>query len=135
MLQKLKNWLSGRRTNPVRELKISAAEKQRILHAIDREFGGSGAQLRKAAELYGKFTGHTEIDVVKVTVPNMPKELVEIGYCDGLLYTTIRDNVTEKYIHKFKRNSRPLFAVSPDGKQLFLLGGAFTFGERGIVDT
>lgn len=120
--------------NPVRELPISEAEKKRLLRAVDREFGGQGAQLRKAAGLYTKFTGHENVDVVKATVSPMPKVLVEIGMIDGVLYTTKRDGVTEKYIHRFKKNSRPLFAVSPDGKQLFLLGGAFTFGERGIVD-
>ena len=27
-----------------------------------------------------------------------------------------------------------MFIVSPDGKQLFLIGGNYTFTERGIVD-
>jgi hypothetical protein len=121
-------------SNPVRELKVSEAERRRIQAEVNRQLGGRGANLRKAGSLYAAFTGHEEIDIVKVKVPDMPRELVEIGHCDGILYTTVRDGQTEKYIHKFKRNSRPLFCVSPDGKQLVLLGGAFTFGERGIVD-
>lgn len=124
-----------RSKNPVRDLKIPPAELARIQKAIDREFGGKGAQLRKAASLYTRFTGHTDIEVSKVTIPDMPESVVEIGQVDGVLYSTVRDGVPEKYIHRFKKNSRPLFAVSPDGKQLFLLGGAFTFGDRGIVDT
>lgn len=122
------------RPNPVKELKIPPAERARLLHAVNREFGGKGSELRKGAALYTKFTGHEDVDVVKATIRPMPKVAVEIGKVDGILYTTVRDGVTEKYIHKFKSRSRPLFAVSTDGKQLFLLGGAFTFGERGIVD-
>lgn len=122
------------RKNPVRELDISPAEMKKIVAAANREFGGQGGDIRKAAALYTKFTGHEDIDVSKIKIAKMPKVLVEIGDVDGILYTTVRDGITEKYIHRFKKNSRPLFAVSPDGKQLFLLSGAFTFGERGIVD-
>jgi hypothetical protein len=53
---------------------------------------------------------------------------------DGILYSTVRDGVLEKYIHKFRKADRPLFVVSPDGKQLFLVDGNYTFTERGIVD-
>jgi hypothetical protein len=123
-----------KKRNPVRELDISRAEMNRLTDAADRQLSGHGAAIRKAAALYTKFTGHKELDISKVQVSNMPKVMTEIGQVDGILYTTVRDGVTEKYIHKFKAASRPLFAVSPDGKQLFLLGGAFTFGERGIVD-
>jgi hypothetical protein len=126
--------MSIRRKNPVRELPISKKEMDQLLHAVNREFGGQGGELRKAAALYTKFTGHKDVDVVKAKIAPMPKVAVEIGTVDGILYTTVRDGITEHYKHDFKKNSRPLFAVSPDGKQLFLLGGAFTFGERGIVD-
>jgi hypothetical protein len=120
--------------NPVRELDISPAEMKRIQHNVDRQMNGQGAQVRKAAALYTKFTGHTDVELTKAVIPDAPKVLTEIGTVDGILYTTVRDGETERYIHNFKSKSRPLFAVSPDGKQLFLLGGAFTFGERGIVD-
>jgi|SRR5208282_2906572 len=121
--------------NPVRELAISQQEMAKIRRAVDRELAGKGAQIRKAGKLYADFTGHADLDIVKAKIPSIPYVLVEIGKIDGLLYTTVRDGVTERYIHRFKAKSRPLFAVSPDGKLLFLLGGAFTFGERGIVDT
>jgi hypothetical protein len=126
--------MKARRKNPVRELKLSEAEKKRLHDAVERQLSGKGAKLRQAASLYTKFTGHENVDVVKAKIPDLPKEAVEVGFCDGILYTTVRDGVTEKYIHKFKKSARPLFCVSPDGKQLLLLGGAFTFGERGIVD-
>jgi len=57
-----------------------------------------------------------------------------VGTVDGILYTTVRDGNTEKYIHEFKKKSRPHLAVSHDGKQLFILGGGYAFTERGIVD-
>lgn len=57
-----------------------------------------------------------------------------IGQVDGILYTTVRDNEIESYIHKFKKSSRPLLASSFDGKQLYILGGGYTFTNRGIVD-
>jgi hypothetical protein len=58
----------------------------------------------------------------------------KIGDCDGILYTTVRDGVTESYIHKFKKKSRPVLASSFDGKQLLILAGGYEFTERGIVD-
>jgi len=64
----------------------------------------------------------------------MPAVAVAIGEVDGILYSTVRDGKLEKYIHKFHKADRPLFVVSPEGKTLFLLGGNYTFTERGIVD-
>lgn len=58
----------------------------------------------------------------------------KIGEVDGILYSTIRDGNPEKYIHRFKKKSRPLLAASFDGSQLYILGGGYTFTERGIVD-
>lgn len=89
---------------------------------------------QKAAERYHAFTGHDDIQATKIKIPAMPKAVLTVGDCDGILYTTIRDGVTEKYIHKFAKGSRPLLCASPDGKRLFLLGGAYNFTERGIVD-
>lgn len=58
----------------------------------------------------------------------------KVGLCDGILYSTIRDNEKEKYIHKFKARARPEFWVSHDGSQLALVGGDFKFTEAGITD-
>jgi len=58
----------------------------------------------------------------------------KIGTCDGVLYTTMRDGVKESYIHKFRKKSRPLLVSSHDGKQIMILGGGYSFTERGIVD-
>lgn len=54
--------------------------------------------------------------------------------CDGILYETVRDGKVEHYVHKFKKGARPVLAAGHDGKSLALIGGKFTFTERGIVD-
>lgn len=94
----------------------------------------AGAQVRRAANLYERFSGHDPEAVGRVKVKALPKVAAVIGTCDGVLYTTVRDGVVEKYIHKFKAADKPLLCVSPDGTQILLVGGAYDFTERGIVD-
>jgi hypothetical protein len=91
-------------------------------------------QIERAADLYERFTGHDALELGRVKVPAMPAVGVAIGEVDGILYSTIRDGVLEKYIHRFRKADRPLFVVSPDGRVLYLLGGNYNFTERGIVD-
>jgi hypothetical protein len=88
----------------------------------------------RAADLYERFSGHDAEEIGRIQIPDFPKVGVAIGDVDGILYTTVRDGVEEKYIHKFHKRDKPLFVVSPDGKSLFLIGGNYTFTERGIVD-
>ncbi len=89
--------------------------------------------IAEASHLYQQFTGHEATHYQKIPL-NTPKAALQVGSCDGILYTTVRDGVTEHYIHKFKKSAQPVLAASSDGKQLFLLGGNFNFTERGIVD-
>jgi len=88
----------------------------------------------QAADLYERFSGHDPEAIGRINIPKIPRVGVAIGEVDGILYSTIRDGKFEKYIHKFHKKDRPMFIVSPDGKQLFLIGGNYTFTERGIVD-
>jgi hypothetical protein len=88
---------------------------------------------RRAALIYERFTGHYADEARRVTVP-VPKAAAEIGTCDGILYTTVRDGKTEHYKHEFAAHDKPLLAVSPDGRQLLLIGGHYRFTARGIVD-
>jgi len=92
------------------------------------------AEVKKAAALYTKFTGHDAEAIGRVKVNPLPRVGVAIGEIDGVLYSTVRDGKAEKYIHQFAKADKPLFVVSPDGKGLFLVGGRYTFTERGIVD-
>lgn len=100
-----------------------------------RRMNQSGGTLAKAARLYTDFSGRERLNVGKIKVPARPKILLSVGKIDGILYSAERDGRVEKYIHRFRRKSRPLLLVSPDGKQLVLLGGAYNFTERGIVDS
>lgn len=92
----------------------------------------SDAQLRSAGRLLEEFSGHKPVEVVRAET-GLQKGLV-IGELDGVLYTTVRDGQTERYIHKFRKNSRPLLAASSDGKKLGIVGGQFQFTEAGIED-
>lgn len=89
---------------------------------------------KRAGDLYERFTGHDVEELGRVKAPPIPKVLAVIGECDGVLYTTTRDGQLEKYIHEFAHKDKPLLCVSPDGGQLFLIGGGYVFTERGIVD-
>ena len=90
--------------------------------------------VQMAARLYERFSGHEAESLGRIKVKPLPKVGVAIGDVDGILYTTVRDGVTEKYIHKFKPGDKPLFVVSPDGTCIFFVGGHYDFTERGIVD-
>lgn len=104
----------GRRKNPVPETKRT--------------------QTKKAATLYTDFTGHDASERIYVDKPEIPDVLLCVGEIDFIGYTTVRDGVIERYKHDFKKKARPLFCVTPDGQQIVLLGGAYDFTERGIID-
>lgn len=91
-------------------------------------------QIRKAQSLYKDFSGHDGDEVENVEKPVIPDALMVIGELEGVIYSTVRDDEHERYIHKFRAQSRPLLCVSPDGDQLFIIGGNYEFTDRGIVD-
>ena len=91
-------------------------------------------QARDAAQLFENFTGHKGKVLAEIVKPEFPDAVLVVGDVDGIMYSTVRDGVQEKYVHKFHHKAKPLFCVSPDGKQIFLLEGEYDFTERGIVD-
>lgn len=96
--------------------------------------GAGRLDFLKAVKLYENFTGHEGETIAKVKIPDPPSSLAVIGEIKAIVYTTVRDNESEEYIHQFKKSTRPLFCVSPDGKQIFIVGGEYSFTERGIID-
>lgn len=90
--------------------------------------------VQKAANRFRRFTGHDVDYVESVRVPDLPKAAAVIGECTAICYVTTRDGKEEHYIHEFSEHAAPMLCVSPDGKQIILVGGNFTFTERGIVD-
>jgi hypothetical protein len=90
-------------------------------------------ELEQAADLYNSFreTDARKINTVKLRMPGI---VVAIGHLEYIGYRTSHQSETTFYKHPFRAGSRPLLASSPDGKQLFLLGGRYDFTGRGIVD-
>jgi len=92
-------------------------------------------EVNRAAKLIKDFSGHDARVFGKMSFPENPKIAIAIGQVLGISYETKRDGVMEKYYHRFTlKHSRPLLVSSPDGTQLFILGGEYDFTERGIVD-
>jgi hypothetical protein len=91
------------------------------------------AKVEKGMHLYRRFRGQDPKYVDEHIIP-IPDVLMEIGKCDGVLYTTVRDGKTEQYVHEFTGRSKPILASSWDGKQIYLLGGHYSFTDEGIID-
>jgi hypothetical protein len=94
----------------------------------------TATQARKAAALYKDFSGHEGDEVEIIAKPDIPDAVLVIGELEGVIYSTVRDNEPERYIHKFRKSSRAMLCASPDGDQLFIIGGSYEFTDRGIVD-
>lgn len=88
----------------------------------------------RAVNIFERFTGHEADQLVNVNVRALPKVAAAIGYVTAICYVTERDGKIEDYMHEFAEVDQPIFAVSPDGKQLLMVGGNYDFTERGIVD-
>lgn len=91
------------------------------------------ATLAQAAKL---FEGFRERDVSQIITRELmiPDVAVAIGDLHALEYRTTHGARRELYRHQFAPWARPDFLVSPDGRQLIVLGGSFRFTPRGIVD-
>lgn len=107
----------------------ATVEEVRLANPVRRR----RSEYSRAARRYEAFSGHRAQVVGRVKLPRDAVAL-GVGPVDFIGYTTVRDGKREKYMHKFKRASRPVLAASADGKRLFLLGGSFTFTDRGIED-
>lgn len=132
----LPTWLSYPRAYRMREHYDKHGRPRR---APDRERSivdnpSTRAKVRQAARLGEAFSGHRYNRLLKVRRKPITGPRVAIGPVSGIMYLAKRDGRVEQYLHKFSPRSRPLLASSSDGTRLELLGGAFRFTERGIVD-
>lgn len=89
--------------------------------------------VENAKELYREFTGMEPDSIEEVDIPDYDAAIC-VGTVDGIMYTTIRDEVTESYVHEFDEHARPLLCVTHDGQAMVILGGGFTFTDAGFVD-
>jgi hypothetical protein len=89
---------------------------------------------QQGKRLYSGFMRRAPMREQKVTIPAPPKVALAIGKVSRLYYVSDRGGREIEYRHDFASGSRPLLAVSHDGKTLMLLGGAYRFTNRGIED-
>lgn len=90
--------------------------------------------VKRGLKLFEEFTGHKGEVAGSVHV-TMDEVLTVIGPCEAIAYTATRDGVTHSFQHEFENpECRPLLASSVDGTRLYLVGGSFKFGSRGIED-
>jgi hypothetical protein len=91
-------------------------------------------ELDQAAKKLEDFTGHPVQHLESAYSRSNQKTGLIVGELDLVGYRATRDGKTERYGHHFKKNSRPLLAVTSDGKQLHIVGGRYEFTEAGIED-
>jgi hypothetical protein len=92
------------------------------------------AELDEAAKRLEEFSGHPVQHLESAYSRSSQSTGLIIGELDLIGYRAKRDGKTERYGHTFKKNSRPLLAVTSDGKQLHIVGGQYEFTEAGIED-
>jgi hypothetical protein len=113
----------------------STANVRRDLRVAGRRPNPDG--LEGAADRFEDFTGHEAESVIK-THFTPPRRGLVVGQLDLIGYRVKRDGVNDdrmtRYAHTFRKKSRPLLAVSEDGKQLLIVGGRYEFTEAGIED-
>jgi hypothetical protein len=88
--------------------------------------------LAQAKRLYKGFTGRSPRTLKQLAIPALPATGLAIGRVFGIMYDVAATG--ERFQHEFKGKSRPLLVVADDGKQVFLIGGSYTFTQRGFVD-
>ena len=95
--------------------------------------GRIGRAYKRAVKLYQDFTGHDPkfLDEWSVSVPEVA---MQVGKITGIMYTTKMDGKEQEFLHEFSGRSRPILAASADGNQLLILGGNYSFTDRGIID-
>lgn len=91
------------------------------------------ADLARAKRLYEGFTGVAPRTLNKIRIRALPNTALAIGAVLGIIYQV--DATGERLRHMFRKSSRPLLLVSDDGKRVILHGGAYTFTDRGFVDS
>jgi len=86
-----------------------------------------------ARRLFEDFSGREPAALDLIELP-ADKVLLAVGPVAAIEYYAERDGERALYRHKFKASARPVLASSHDGRQLYLLAGAYRFTDRGIVD-
>lgn len=117
---------------------VRDGNKEGYIHAFKKS-ARPGIYAPPSMKLFdgGQYTDYRNV-VKKSDVPNI---LMNFGKCAGIQRLNHGGVI---FTHKFPKGRQPLITVSPDGKTIylvftdgsviFLLGGNYQFGRRGIVD-
>jgi hypothetical protein len=95
-------------------------------------------KLDQAAKKLEDFTGHPATHVERARTRSDEKTGLVMGELKAVEYLAARKGIEGgrmvRWHHKFRKGSRPLLAVSTDGKQLHVVGGQYEFTAAGIED-
>lgn len=125
-----RGWVIGLQSAPTKRVNKNPARKRVKKNPVP---ASKYTKIKQAIERFKEFTGMDPEHLDEYIIDH-PDVALAIGTLDAVSYTTVREGKTELYQHKFKKNCRPLLCASSDGKQLVVLGGVYTFTDRGIVD-
>lgn len=131
----LPEWLAypkGRRLSQ-HYMPNGAPARERLERNPKRKPQGRAGDAARAKRLYEGFTEEPADVVETITLPEFKTGLAP-GIILGIIYETRIRGRVKRYIHEFKDSSRPLLAVSSDGKQFRSVGGRFQFTNRGFID-
>lgn len=88
---------------------------------------------RRAEKLFRQFREESPSRTKRVPF-RVPKAVAVIGDAEFIGYVTTHNGKAHLYIHEFAPGSRPRLAAGARRNQLFLVGGRYRVGARGIVD-
>lgn len=132
ILKDYRVWVAGQFIIlPVKGAKQRAMRGGSKLNPVKRSHQ---AELDEAAKKLEDFSGHPVQHLESAYSRSSQNTGLIIGELDLVGYRAKRDGKTERYGHHFKKHSRPLLAVTSDGKQLHIVGGQYEFTEAGIED-
>jgi hypothetical protein len=91
------------------------------------------AQIARARALFKSFHGRapTSSEVVAIPTPQGGVIALEVGRLVGLAYRAAGSG--EKFYHEFKSASPAKVFVTPDGQQMYTVGGRYRFTRRGFI--
>lgn len=89
--------------------------------------------VEKADALLESFSGSRASKELRARQRPIRTGLV-VGKLAGVMYEADRGDGKHNYFHRFKGSSRPLLISDHDGSQLGIVGGRYSFTDRGIVD-
>lgn len=91
-------------------------------------------QCARAVALFKSFRGREPraSEIVKIAGMTETMVALELGPLLGLSYGADVNGKADKFYHEFEPQ-KPRVFVSWDGKQAFIVGGSYTFTDRGFL--